>query len=263
MKRMSVSLRELQEQFQDYVISKDPKVLEAISNDNANALERADIYRDGYSLRLLEILEKSFPVLVKIIGYQIFETIARKYIDQFPSQDFNICNYNLGFPQFLVDEKHDSFWFEVADFELALAKALDAADAPQIDMTALGGLTAEDWPNLQFEIHPSVEYYQYHFNTPQIVLAHLLEEEIPEQVREEQIKNWVVWRLDLQSYYESLTPEQLWMMQHIKQGKTFAELCEGLCQWFPEEEVAQFAAGSLANWLQKRLFSAFHVAPLE
>jgi hypothetical protein len=257
---MTVSLRELQEQFQDFVINKDPKILEAIDNEQANALERADIYRDGYALRLLEILEKSFPVLVKIVSYQIFETIARKYIDKFPSHDFNICNYNNNFPQFLLDEQHDSFWYEVADFELALAKALDTADAPQIDMTALGGLTAEDWPNLQFEIHPSVEFYQYHYNTPQIVLAHLLEEEIPEQVREEQGKNWIVWRLDLQSYYESLTPEQLWMMHNIKQGKTFEQLCEGLCQWISEEEVAQFAAGSLANWLQKKLFSAFSIA---
>lgn len=259
---MTALLREIQEHFQAYVINKDEKILDAISTEQASALERAEVYREGYFLRLLEILEKSFPVLVKIIGQETFTSLGRQYINQNPSQNFNICWYARNFPNFLKEQHQHVFWVEVAEFEWALGSALDAADAPQIDMNDLGGLSGEDWPYLQFDLHPSVAFYNFTYNTPQIVLAYLLEEEVPEAIAAEP-RNWMVWRLDLQSYYESLTPEQLWMLNSIKQQKTFAELCEGLCQWLPEEEVAGYAAGSLGNWLQKGIFSRFAVADHE
>lgn len=258
---MMLSLRDLQEQLQEYVINKDEKVLAAICNAETNGIERVDIYRDGYSLRLLEILEKSFPILVKMIGTEKFTEIGRQYIDAYPSHDFNVCLYGRYFPQFLFDQQYDPFWSEVAEFEWALSLALDAPDAPQIDATSLGGITAEDWPYLQFTLHPSIAFYQFQYNTPKVVLAYLYEQDPPEIVREDQPKDWVVWRLDLQSYFDALTTEQVWMMSNINQGKTFAELCEGLCQWLPEEEVGQFAAGSLGTWLQKGIFSGFMVAP--
>lgn len=257
---MTASLREIQEHFLSYVIKQENKILDDIETEQGNALERAEIYREGYFLRLLEILEKSFPVLYKIMGKELFDKFGRNYIDTFPSNDFNICHYAHNFPNYLQQQKQNPFWTEVGEFELALAQALDQADAPQIDMTALGGLSGEDWPNLQLELHPSVAFYQFKSNTPQIVLAHLLEQDIPDLITADEPKNWMVWRLNLQSYYESVTKEQLWMLNNIAKGKTFGELCEGLCEWLAEEEVPQFAAGSLGNWLQKGIFSHFGVA---
>ena len=88
----------------------------------------------------------------------------------------------------------------------------------------------------------------------------LEKDSIPEPSKEEIPKDWVIWRFELQSYFESLTKEQTWMVNAVYQKKTFAEICEGLTQWLPEEEVAMFAAGSLRNWLEKGLFSAIHVS---
>jgi hypothetical protein len=262
-RNMTVSLRELQEQFQSYVINKEQKILDNISTEQVSAIERIDVYREGYSLRLLEILEKNFPVLLKIIGHEKFTQLGRQYIESYPSDNFNICIFARHYPKFLLDQNQDPFWSEVAEFEWALAIALDAADAPQIDMSHLSELTEEDWPNLQFSIHPSLECYKFKFNTPQIVIAHLLEEDVPELVPGDEDLDWIVWRLNLQSYFERITPQHLWMINALHQNKTFAQLCDGLCEWFSEEEVAQFAAGSLGNWLSKGIFSGFTVAPLD
>jgi hypothetical protein len=39
------------------------------------------------------------------------------------------------------------------------------------------------------------------------------------------------------------------------QGLSFGELCEGLCQWVPVEEVGMRAATYLKNWIQKGMLS--------
>lgn len=259
---MTVSLRELQEQFLGYVINEEKRILENISTLHADSIERIDIYRKGYSLRLLEILEKQFPILCKIIGNDVFARLGYTYIEQYPSHHFNICTFSRHFSRFLTEQKCDDVWAEIAQFEWALSLALDAADAPQLTLADLGGLSGEDWPFIQFSLHPSVEFYQFDYNVPKVVIAHLLEEPPPELTRNEATVNWMVWRYEIQSYFESLTTQQLWMMHAIKEGKTFAEICEGLCQWFPEEEVAQFAAGSLSGWIQKGIFSEFSIAPI-
>lgn len=257
---MTVSLRELQEQFQSYVLNQEQKILDTISTEEADAIERIDVYKKGYFLRLLEVLEANFPVLAKVMGKETFAEIGRKYIETYPSDNFNICTFSRHYWKFLLDQGHDPFWAEVAEFEWALGIALDAGDAPQIDMSALGSLTEEDWPNLQMSVHPSVESYAFRYNTPQFVIAHLLEQDIPGLELQEEPHYWIVWRLNLQSYFEGLTKHQLWILNAFRQGKTFTEICEGLCEWYPEEEVAQQAAGSLGNWLSKGIFSGFGVA---
>ena len=73
---MTVSLRELQENFQAYILAQDKPILDVICTDEANAIERINVYRVGYSLRLLEVLEKDFPFLKKFVGHDLFEKMG-------------------------------------------------------------------------------------------------------------------------------------------------------------------------------------------
>lgn len=258
---MSVSLRELQENFQAYMLNENQNILDSISVEHADAVERIDIYRKGYTLRLLEILEKDFLIFRGMIGEELFDKLARDYIERHPSDHFSICTFSRHFSQFLSQVHQEEYWSEVVAFEWALSCALDASDAPQISIDELGSVAPESWPYIQFTFHPSISLHKFHYNAPQIVYAMMLEQEnVPELIKYERPNNWVIWRYDLKSFFESVSNEQVWMMEAIKQEKTFSEICEGLCQWLPEEEVAMYAAGSLRNWIEKGLFSAIKVA---
>lgn len=258
---MSTGLRKLQENFQSYILDQNDTVLRAISSAQADAIERIQIYKVGYALRLLEVLEKDFPLLRKRMGEELFHKIGHEYIKSYPSDNFSICRFSRHFSNFLLASGYEALWSEMATFEWALACALDAADGPYIGLTELSSISPESWPNVQFDFHPSAKVYQFQFNAPQIIYAMMLEEDaIPEVVYYDQPANWIIWRYNRQSYFESLTAEQLWVVNAIQDGKTFAEICEGLCQWLPEEEVAAFAAGSLRNWLEKNLFSAVRIS---
>ncbi|MBA2653518.1 MAG: putative DNA-binding domain-containing protein [Gammaproteobacteria bacterium] len=258
---MSASLRELQENFQAYVLEGDKNILESISTEYNNAVERIDIYKKGYVLRLLEILEKDFPLLRDMLGEEAFTKIGREYIQSFPSDHFSICNFSRHFSKFVLDVHAQLFWSEFATFEWVTSQVLDAADARHIAIAELGTVAPESWPYIQFTFHPSVVLHQFHYNVPQIAYAMMIEQEsLPEAVHNEAKVTWVIWRFELKPFFESVTTEQVWMIEALKQGKTFAEICEGLCQWLPEEEVAMFAAGSLRNWIEKGLFSELSIA---
>ena len=90
----------------------------------------------------------------------------------------------------------------------------------------------------------------------------LEKETLPELVRQKTPSDWVIWRFQMTPYFESITPEQVWMMGAVSQEKTFAEICEGLCKWLPEEQVADFAAGTLRNWIEKGMFSGIKMAEI-
>lgn len=258
---MSDQLRELQENFQAYILNEDKRVLNVISSERAPATDRLDIYREGYSLRILEVMEKDFPNLFKVMGNELFEKAARQYIEVYPSDHFSICYFSRHFSKFLLEAHYEAHFSEIAAFEWALSRALEAPDANQITVADLSTVAPESWPYIQFKLHPSVHVHSYQYNAPEIAYAHMYEgQEIPELIYKDAPEEWVVWRFNQLSYFESLNVWQLWMLNAISQEKTFAEICTGLCEWHPEEEVAQYAAVTLRNWIEKGLFSEIMIA---
>lgn len=257
-----MSLRQLQENFQAYILQQDETILADIGTENVNVMERIDIYRQGYSLRLLDILEKDFPYFRKMLSSEAFQQLGHDYIKAYPSDNFNICKFSRNFSQFLLDQNHPPHWADMIAFEWALSGILDASDAPQIDVNELGQVAGESWPYIQFSFHPSVEIHGYYYNAPSIVYAYMFDNEPPALEHYETPQYWIIWRKDLCSYFESINAQQLWMFGAINEGKTFGEICEGLCQWLPEEEVAMFAAGTLRNWIERGLFSELRIAEL-
>lgn len=256
------SLREIQEYFQAYMLNKDDdRILPHISNMSAPAKDRLDIYRNGYYLRLLEVVDKDFPCLKTICGEELLHEWGREYIQAYPSDHYSVCYFNRNFTQFLRETKREAFYAEVAEFEWALTRVLDAADAKPITMQDLAAIPGDSWPYLQFGLHPSIEIHDFHYNVAQICYAIMFEEELPERIYSEKSIPWMIWRFDCNSYFESVNEQQLYMLHAIQQRRNFSEICEGLCQWFTEEEVAQFAVGTLQFWIQKEIIAEAYVQP--
>lgn len=256
---MTVSLRELQEQFQAYVLDQQSVILNSISQMEESAIERIDIYREGYVLRLLEILEKDFPFFRKYITDSTFEELARAYIQAHPSNHFSICMFSRHFSHYLSLAGRPSHWSEMATFEQAIAAALDAADAPHLTVEGLSTLAQEAWPIVRFTLHPSLTTYKFQTNAPKILYAVMYEEALPAVEDSAAIPNWIVWRHLRSSYFESIANEQLWIFNAIMQQKNFSEICDGLCEWLSEEEVIPYVAGSLRHWIEKGIISSFEV----
>ena len=57
---------------------------------------------------------------------------------------------------------------ELAEFEWAFGKVIDAPDAPQLTVEDMGSIPPEAWAELRLEMHPSLRFLSLSLNTPAI-----------------------------------------------------------------------------------------------
>lgn len=254
------SLRELQEQFQTYVQhnqgSIEQKVIDA---PQISVHERVEIYRQGYYLRLTDILEREFSVLKNVLGSPAFENLCRGYIGATPSTHFSVRNYGRDMVKYLSSLPNiDPLHIELAEFEWAFGKVIDGPDGPQITVEDMANVPPEAWAELRLDLHPSLLLVSLRMNTPQIWQAlfnnnpdHPVPavETLPEPVK------WMVWRFNQQAHYNNTTPETLLMLQAVQAKKNFSEICEDLCELMEVEQVAQFTGSTLREWISVGLVS--------
>ena len=250
-------LSQLQNDFQAYLLdsAKGAAFKNQIVNDKkVGAKKRLGIYADAYRLRIIEALSNSYPILKALLGDDLFEKVARLYIDRYPSTYRNMRwvgdqmreHLQNSFPQYPIAA-------EMATFEWALGLAFDAEDVPVLALPDLAAVPPENWADLTFKFHPSVQLFTFKYNVLRVWQA-LNAEELPPKVT--QINEpCLVWRKDLNSHYRSLDLAEFQAIQWIIAGASFGTLCEKLQENATEEQAAEEkatmqAAQYLSTWIE-------------
>jgi len=71
------SLADLQRAFQDYVLASDQVFTAAVRDTSkADRVTLLDVYRDGYALRLIEVLTTDYPGVLAMAGPADFDHMA-------------------------------------------------------------------------------------------------------------------------------------------------------------------------------------------
>ncbi len=261
--RDPASLREVQQAIQAYVLRGD-RAAEArvLSTSRVDARTRLEIYAEGYRLRLVEALEEDFRAVRVLMGEVAFRRLAEDYLDAHPSAHFSLRHFGRHLPRHLsLGEYSASPWlFDLASFEWLLGEAFDAPGATLVGTEALASVPPASWPDMGFTLHPSVRRISLHWNVTRIRQAVESEEPPPAPERSEAAVPWLVWRQGLQTYYRSLETAEAMALDWAREGASFGHLCEDLCRWVAEDEVAACAAGFLRRWVTDGLVAAVRVA---
>jgi hypothetical protein len=248
-------LLKIQEAFQRFLLGGDPTIGSHVVGTQRVPVEtRLGIYGDGYRLRLIETLQKSFPVLAELMGDE-FEALAAKYVAAHESTFFNIRWYGDQMGEFLAADAEYSkapILAEMARWEWAMAAVFDAADAPSIDVSAFAGIAPEDWADLQFDWSPAVQVLELEWNVPQLWKAVTQgREDRPDPALEP--ASLLVWRRELQIFFRPLGKEEASVVAAARGGHSFGELCVLLCEHLDESEASLQAAGFLRGWVESGL----------
>ena len=84
------SLADLQRAFQDYVLESGDGFTGSVRDTSkADRTTLLDVYRDGYALRLIEVLTNDYPGVLAMAGPADFDHMARAYIAAHPSRHPN------------------------------------------------------------------------------------------------------------------------------------------------------------------------------
>ncbi len=249
-------LASLQQKLINYLVDDDPrattKIMELIKDHgNISRDVRLHIYKNAYQARLKETIENDHEMLGFFLGDDLFDQMVLGYINAYPSDNTSLRHFADKLPLFLANNapfKDYPIISELAHFERLLMVAFDAADATRFTRDLLSNTPPEQWPDLVFRFHPSVQLAHFHYNSVETWQA-LKQEQSPEPAKE-QYSNWLLWRNnDRLTQFRSLLEQEYNLINMILNGASFANLCDFLLEEVTEDQASQVALDYLLRWL--------------
>jgi hypothetical protein len=135
----------------------------ATAGERLSALERLEIYRRGYQLRLIECLADDYPALAATLSEADFAALCRSYVARYPS---SAPSLNL-FGQHMAEHcRHSSlpsaaFLADLAVLEWAVVLSIHAPTAPTLTPDDLSQIPFERWPEARLIPNPSLEILSF------------------------------------------------------------------------------------------------------
>lgn len=154
------SLRELQRSFVAATLFDDVAALAAagVVAGGLDAATRVGVYRNNILGNYRRALAATYPVVLRLVGAPFFHTAIDAFVRAHPSARGDVNRYGGELARFLVAYPPASrlgYLPDVARLEWAIDQANIAADAPALDLAALGNVSPEQMGELRFALHPS------------------------------------------------------------------------------------------------------------
>ena len=109
--------------------------------------EQIQSYIDGYRFRLFDIVYEDYPALIEAMGKQPFNDMLDQFIEETPSEHFNVARYIDAFPEY-VREHAQPFFYELSVLETVLSRILDEEETPVLSQNDLEGINPETFMEL-------------------------------------------------------------------------------------------------------------------
>jgi len=150
-----------QTQFRDALLNPAAPVPDGlVDGAGAPTVKRFAVYRNNVTVALVEALRSTFPVLLKLLGDQNFDQLARLFARQHPPDSPLMMQYGAEMPLFLQGFeplRHIGYLPDVARLELALHRSYHAADCTAFDPGELAALSPDVLMRSTLTLAPAVE----------------------------------------------------------------------------------------------------------
>jgi hypothetical protein len=254
-----LNLKDFQDRFQRAILEGDDEILADIPDGpHETKTNLLGIYRDAYTLRLIEVAGNDHELMRRYVGEQMFADMARAYIASCPSNHPNARWFAHRLPEFLRTTEPFAgrpVLAELAALERALNDAFDGADAPVLGMSDLTCVPAECWGQMGFVCHPTASRLELRTNADAIWAALKADEAPPPATLSEDPAHILVWRSGTTAVFRTLIPEEAMMWDEASRGRRFGALCEMLAVYDDPAQAPARAAGYLRTWLESGALS--------
>lgn len=217
-----------------------------------------DLYLNAYRARLRAALKDNYPVLFLALGDDAFEELGTLFLTQQPSRFRSIRWFGEGLRAFL-DRYPDALphpaLADLASMDWALRGAFDAADADVLQVADLSAVAPEHWPDMRFNLHPSVTLLDLSWRVEPI--WHALSEDAHAQTDEPETfeHTLLVWRQALECKWRSIGKAEALGLRALANGDSFAQLCEALEVSEATADPTNFVASLMNQWLNDGLIA--------
>ena len=152
-----------------------PAPLETLGREGRPDARRFAVYRNNVAGALIGALEARFPVVRRLTGDAFFRAMAGAFVAAEKPATAKLIDYGADFPAFVArfpPAREIAYLAEVARLENAWVEAYHAADAPALDLAALGAVEPADLARLSFAPHPAARLMRFSCPAASIWAAH-------------------------------------------------------------------------------------------
>ncbi|MDP2139903.1 MAG: putative DNA-binding domain-containing protein [Gammaproteobacteria bacterium] len=273
--------RQEQEQFWSWI--NQPQDLDTQANEIASLLaphshlsqaEALSIYNNAYHQRLVEVSSALFPILFNTLGRDIYTRLWIGYMGKYPPRNGPI--HRVG--EFLRDyvSSHEQFSnlpavADIIHMEGLLISLFDVADEAAYTLAELQSLPAEKWPAMRWQAKQDWALLESRFNLEKywqqmhgfmasggepgeaefgIELVKRPEDEgtiIREQnpLLQRRYPSNLIYRKRHRMQFQPIAADMALFLQAVREGETFAQICEHLAAAFPMQDIPQLSLNLL------------------
>jgi hypothetical protein len=254
-----LKLKDFQDRFQRAILEGNDGILDNLTDGARETKENLlQVYRDGYVLRLVDVVGNDHEHLRRYLGEPEFRAMASQYIAANPSQHPNARWFSRGLPDFLrttAPFAQKPVLAELAALERSLNDAFDAGDAPVLGIADVAAIPPEAWSRLAFVVHPSTACLEASTNAGAIWMALKAEAPPPPAAVSPEPVRVLVWRHGATAMFREVSAEEGMMWQLTAGGAHFGDVCEMMAVFDTADTAPARAAGILKNWLDAGLLS--------
>ncbi len=210
-----------------------------------SAADQLDVYRNAYRYRLRDVTAEDYPVLQHYLGEDTFHHLIKTFVEDTPSQHFNVGRYAAQLPGFVArHHTDDQFAHELAILENAVAQLTDPAETTPLTASNLVGITPESLMERVLQPRTALQLFSFSYTVNAYYIA-VKEDENPAKplpkksflavFRHED----VVWRMEL-------AEDEFHLLQKLFSGLTIGDALETTQQEHAVSE--EILSANLAQW---------------
>ncbi len=226
-----------------------------------SALDRLDVYADMYFYRIRDCLQEDFSAVCAVIGETRFHNLITDYLIAHPPSHFSLRYAGEHLPAFVETHALSQRWPQLRDLarlEWSILEAFDAPDAAPLEAEALAGIPQERWPEILFQLTPSLRVLQLAWPVHEIWQQAQDGEALSEPPAAATALR--VWRQDLRVFHRSIGTDEHQALKAIAAGAPFAEVCERIVAAAGDAEGAARVSRLLGEWFSDGLLTGFSFA---
>jgi hypothetical protein len=217
-------------------------------------LERLDIYRGMYELRLVEALRVDYPGLLRFLGEEMFEELARLYVASCPSESYTLNRLGDRLPDFLsqVDGiRRPGFVEALARLELAETFVFDEEESPVAALESVAGLSEDRWGRLRLTPVRALRLLRLNYPAHEFMQAFRRDEELP-SLRPRRT-HLIVYRREYGLFHMPLSAPAFALFQALAERSPLDEAMQAMFDagGGTQKQVFEW----FRQWFSERLFS--------
>jgi hypothetical protein len=226
-----------------------------------SSLERLDIYRGMYLLRMEEALTTDYPALKHFLGDDKFMQLVARYVDVYPSRSYTLNRLGDHLPEFLRtldDLPKKDFCCELARLELLLTGVFDAENTPPLTEAAVRAVPQEAWETARLKPIQAFGLAEFEYPVSQYLGGVDEENPFPRIARK---KTWIVaYRRDFSVRRHDLERPAYELLSALAGGQTVGDAIVGVMtrKWRPALKEARLFEW-FRDWMAEGLFHSVEV----